>query len=155
MEEGRGMATEPAKHHGFGTTLGYRIEEWRDGYGRISLELEPRHLNTSKVVHGGVIMTLMDVITGMTGAFCTVKGNRRHAMTVSLNTNFIGQAGSGRLIGIGHKTAGGRKIYFTSGEIRNAEGLVIATATGVHRYRSGSENPEGVPKGSTVGSTGG
>lgn len=132
----------------FGHALGFKIDEWGDGHGKVSLVLERWHLNASKIVHGGVIMTLLDVATGMAGLFCTVKGNRRYSVTVSLNTNFIGQARTGKIFATGSRTASGRNLFFASAEVRSEEGVLLATATAVHRYRRGSENPEGVPKGS-------
>ena len=135
-----------AKKQDFTQVLGFKRESWIDGEGSISLDLQPWHLNGSGVVHGGVLVSMLDVATGMTGVFCTVKGNRRHSVTVSLTTNFIGQTRSGKLIATGQRTASGRKIYFASAEIRTEQGALIATGSGVHRFRSGSENPEGVPK---------
>jgi uncharacterized protein (TIGR00369 family) len=130
----------------FNQTLGFKREAWRDGEGRISLDLQPLHLNAAGVVHGGVLVTLLDVTTAMTGLFCSKKGNRRHAVTVSLTTNFIGQAKGGKIIATGRRTASGRKLYFADAEVRSESGELLATASAVHRYRSGSENPEGVPK---------
>lgn len=130
----------------FTTDIGFKIEEWRDGFGRISLPLNPGLQNAYGVVHGGVIMTMMDMLTSMVGLYCTVKGNRRYSMTVSLNTQFIGQSRTGRLIGTGQRSAAGRKLFFATGEIRTEEGALVATASAVHRYRTGSENPEGMPK---------
>lgn len=66
---------------------------------------------------------------------------------MSLTTNFIGQASSGVITASGRMTSGGRKIYFAYAEIHNDQGKLIASGSGVHRYRTGSEKPEGVPKG--------
>jgi uncharacterized protein (TIGR00369 family) len=130
----------------FTQLLGFKRESWTEGKGSISLKVEPWHLNASGVIHGGVLVSMLDVACGMTGLFCTQKGNRRHSVTVSLTTNFIGQASSGIITATGRMTSGGRKIYFAYAEIHDEKGKLIASGSGVHRYRTGSEKPEGVPK---------
>jgi uncharacterized protein (TIGR00369 family) len=130
----------------FAEELGCKVEAWADGHGRIALPLQAWHLNGSGVVHGGVLMTMLDLTTSMAGLYCTVKGHRRYSMTVSLTTHFIGQTKTGQLIGIGRRTRAGSKLFFSTAEVLTEEGGLVATASAVHRYRSGSEKPEGVPK---------
>ena len=125
--------------------LGTRIEEWRDGYVRISLVLRPEHLNRAGVVHGGLLATLLDHGGGACGLYCAVPGNARYGMTLSLTCNFIAQTNTGVLTTVGRRTAGGRKIYFAQTEVLDADGKAIASGTSVHRFRSVSEAPEGVP----------
>jgi uncharacterized protein (TIGR00369 family) len=140
MDEARHDSESP-----FLEMLGTRVEEWRDGYVRIVLDLKPHHLNRAGVVHGGVLATLLDHAGGFCGLYCTKPGNRRYGMTLSLTTNFIAQSRGGRLTAIGQRTTAGRRIYFTQTEVRDEAGTVLATGTSVHRFRSGSESPEGVP----------
>ena len=120
------------------------LEEWRDGYARIGLLLRPHHLNRSGVVHGGVLAAQLDHAGGFCGLYCTVPGNRRYGMTLSLTSNFQWQSRAGKLIAIGERVSGGSKMYFSRSEVRTATGIVVATGSSVHRYRSGSESPEGV-----------
>ena len=126
--------------------LGTKVEEWRDGYARISLVLKPEHLNRAGVVHGGVLATLLDHGGGFCGLFCDVPGNARYGMSLSLTCNFISQTRSGRLEVIGRRTAAGTKIYFAETKIVDGDGATIATGSSVHRFRSGSESSSGVPK---------
>ncbi len=130
----------------FAQLLDFKRESWRDGEGSVSLALEPWHLNGNGVVHGGVLMTMLDVVCSMSGLYCTQKGNRRHSVTVSLTTNLVGQEKTGKLIATGRVTSSGGKLYFATGEIRTEKGSLVAAASSVHRFRSGSEKPEGVPK---------
>lgn len=141
-----GEMTATSRHNSFSQELGCQVEQWSDGHGRIALQLQKWHLNAGGIVHGGVIMTLLDMATSMVGLFCPVKGNRRYSMTVSLTTNFIGQTRTGKLVAIGRRTRAGNKLFFATGEVLTEEGNLIATASAVHRYRSGSEKTEGVPK---------
>jgi uncharacterized protein (TIGR00369 family) len=114
-------------------------------YVRISLVLRPEHLNRAGVVHGGLLATLLDHGGGACGLYCPVPGNARYGMTLSLTCNFVAQTNTGVLTTIGRRTAGGRKIYFAQTEVLGADGVVIASGTSVHRFRGGSESPEGVP----------
>jgi uncharacterized protein (TIGR00369 family) len=143
----QGAALEPEDHYSgspFLAMLNTTVEEWRDGYARIGLILERKHLNRSGVVHGGVLATLLDHTGGFCGLYCTVPGNRRYGMTLSLTTNYVGQSAGGRLFAIGERVSGGGRIYHSRTEVRTDGDLVVATGSGVYRYRSGSEKPEGV-----------
>ena len=129
----------------FGQMLGFRIVEWRDGHVRIEMDIRPEHLNRSGVLHGGIISALLDSACGYVGTWCTKEGNVRRVVTVSLTTNFTGQAKGGTITTIGRKRGGGRKIFFASAEVLDGNGQVLGFGDGVLRYRSGSEDPEGIP----------
>jgi uncharacterized protein (TIGR00369 family) len=121
------------------------LEEWRDGYVRIALVLRRHHLNRAGVVHGGVLATLLDHAGGFCGLYCSVPGNRRYGMTLSLTSSFLSQSRTGVLMTTGERVSGGNKIYFAKTEVRTDAGIIVATGSSVHRYRSGSESHEGVP----------
>jgi len=125
--------------------IGVRLVEWRDGFARIKAEIQPHLLNRSGVIQGGVLATLLDNAGGICGMWCSVPGNKRYGMTLSLTANYVGQAKSGVVFATGTRTAGGRKIFFADSEVRTEGGLLLAKGSGVFRYRSGSESAEGVP----------
>src|SRR5260221_4624257 len=75
---------------GFNVLLGYRLAEWRDDFARLELVLEPKHLNRSGVVHGGVLATMLDVTLGYAGVFTAEPGRVRRAVTLSMTTSFLG-----------------------------------------------------------------
>jgi uncharacterized protein (TIGR00369 family) len=131
---------------GFNVTVGYELTEWEDGHAVLELDVEQRHLNRSGVLHGGVIATILDAACGYAGQYCGEPGNVRLAVTLSLNTQFIGQAKAGRVRCVATKIGGGRKIYFCRGDMFNADGDLIASAEGVYRFRAGSEDPKGIPR---------
>ncbi len=125
--------------------IGTEVEEWRDGYARIGVNLRPELLNRASVPHGGLVATLLDHASSFCGLYCTQPGNRRYGMTLSLSCDFIGQGTGGRLTAIGVLTKAGRSVYFSSAEVVDAQGKLLGRSTSVHRYRTGSENPKGVP----------
>ncbi|MCK4868802.1 MAG: PaaI family thioesterase [Alphaproteobacteria bacterium] len=129
----------------FGQMLGFRVVKWRDGHVRMEMDIGPEHLNRSGVLHGGVISSLLDTACGYSGTWCTKQGNVRWAITVNLTTNFTGQAKSGTITTIGRKRGGGRKIFFASAEVQDENGQVLGFGDSVQRYRTGCEDPEGIP----------
>lgn len=129
----------------FRAMLGHEIVEWDPDRAVLRLVLAPRHLNPAGVVHGGVYAALIDSALGMSGIHCVAPGRVRRSVTLSLTTQFLGQASGGTLTATGEKVGGGRSIYFAEGRIVDGEGRVVATGSGSFRYRRGSESPEGVP----------
>jgi uncharacterized protein (TIGR00369 family) len=139
------MAIQDLADSAFNDLIGFRIAEWREDYAVLKLELAARHLNRSKVVHGGVLATLIDAAAGFAGCYCSVPGNVRRALSLSVTTNFTGQAQAGVIRVVARKRAGGRTIYFASVEVFNDRDELIALGEATYRYRKGSENIEGVP----------
>lgn len=129
----------------FGQMLGFRVTEWREGFVRMEIDVRPELLNRSGVLHGGIISTLLDTACGYAGTWCAKKGNVRWAVTVSLAAHFTGQTRRGTLTTVGRKRSGGRKIFFASAEVLDESGQVLGFGDSVQRYRSGSEDPEGIP----------
>jgi uncharacterized protein (TIGR00369 family) len=124
--------------------LGVQLEQWEDGYVRTRLDLRSDHQNRSGVLHGGILTTLLDHVGSFSGLYCAPPGRARFCVTLSLTCNFVGQSKSGSVLAVGRRTAGGRNIYFAQSEVLDSNGLVLATGTSVHRYRKGSEDPQGV-----------
>ena len=78
----------------FVQAIGGRLEEWREGYVRMSITLEEHHTNPNGVMHGGVVTTLMDEALG--GVIASVRGLETmfaapHA-TVEMNASFLAGA---------------------------------------------------------------
>ena len=75
------MPEDPPPHtdlpSAFRDLVGYRLIEWGDGYAKLELTLDARHMNRSGVAHGGVLTTLMDAVGGYAGTWCAVEGNVR------------------------------------------------------------------------------
>lgn len=129
----------------FGRLLGFEIVEWEDGHCRMTMTIRPGHLNRSGVLHGGIVSTLLDTACGYAATWCRKPGHVRWVVSVTLTTHFTGQAREGVLTTIARKRGGGRKIVMASAEVRDAGGSLIGFGDGVVRYRSGSEDPDGIP----------
>jgi uncharacterized protein (TIGR00369 family) len=135
---------------GFSQLLGYKLAEWRDGESVVALTIGPRHLNRAGALHGGVLTTLIDASGGYAGCYCAVPGHARRCVTVSLTTQFLAQTKAGLLTARAHVRGGGKRLFIASAEVHDDTGALLAIGEGVYRYRSGSENPQGVPVGRTA-----
>ena len=110
--------------------LGLRLAEWAPGHCEFRLDIEPRHLNRSGSVQGGVMATLLDAACGYAGLHTEGGAPRANAVTVMLAISYLGRARQGRIRAVGRVTGGGRSLYFASAELLDDEGRVVATAQG-------------------------
>ncbi|HSG54836.1 MAG TPA: PaaI family thioesterase [Paracoccaceae bacterium] len=108
---------------------------WSDGYSRFELPLAPFLMNRFGIPHGGVHATMLDTVMGFCGCYTGDPDTRQMAMTLSMTVNFAAQAQGNVMIGEGRVTGGGRKTFFAEGTVKDELGTLIATGTGVFRYR--------------------
>jgi len=132
--------------NGFIARMGAELTHWDSERVVIEMPVEDLHLNGIGVVHGGVIGALIDTAGARTGIFCTVAGNKRSAMTVSLNVNLVGNISEGVLVTEARLRKAGKTIYVSSCDVHDGDGNLLATGEVVCRYARGSHLPEGVPE---------
>lgn len=126
--------------------LGIEMAHWEEGLARMVCIPGPQHANRSGIVHGGVMLALLDQVNAFAGLFCPTPGRKRHAVTLDLDTRFTGQGKLGhRLIAEGVLVSAGRNIFFARGEVKDEAGNLVAFGASTHRYRAGSHTLEGVP----------
>ncbi|AKV98138.1 uncharacterized domain 1-containing protein [Marinobacter sp. DSM 26671] len=135
---------EDSNMSGFREVLGFSVTDWEPGRAVITAEMTERHLNRNGFVHGGVFVSLLDSAAGLCGTYCSVPGNVRRCITISLNTHFMNPLQAGVVRIEAEMVSRGRKIFFVQGRITCGE-LLIATGQGTFRYVLGGENEEGVP----------
>jgi len=119
----------------FQETLGFTVTEWTDGACTLKQPLLDHLGNRYRILHGGVHASLMDTAMGFAVAYTGDPALRQLVMTLSLNVSYLGVATGAHVIATGRKTGGGRSTAFATGEIHDETGALIATATGVFRYR--------------------
>lgn len=110
--------------------LGFEMLHKKDGVARVKLEPRPEHLNSWKGVHGGVVMTLLDV--ALSSAARSLDESCIGCATVEMKTNFLAAA-SGTVVAEGRAQRAGRSLIFVEGELRDAGGAVIAKANGTFK----------------------
>ncbi|MBV7377841.1 PaaI family thioesterase [Maritimibacter dapengensis] len=116
--------------------MGFRITDWSEGYARWELPMSAKLGNRYGIPHGGVYATLLDTAMGFAGCYTGTSDERRLAMTLSLNVNYLSQPKGDLLVAEAHKVGGGRKTFFAEASVMDENGTTLATGTGVFRYRS-------------------
>jgi uncharacterized protein (TIGR00369 family) len=115
-------------------SLGVRITGWSEGRVTLELPLLPTMLNRSGVVHGGTICALLDAATGYAGLYAPADATPRHAVTLSLTTNFLAN-GTGRILtATGEVERSGKSIFFSRAEAWLDGGLLVATGVATMKY---------------------
>lgn len=130
---------------GFFRHMDFRLVAWDEDRAVLEMAIGPQHLNRAKVLHGGVLTSIIDIVCGFAGCYCAFPGRIRQAVTLSLTTSFTGQATGGLIRAVGCKRTGGRKIFVATVEVTDAAGAIIALGEGTYRYRLGSEDSAGEP----------
>jgi len=112
-------------------TLGFKMlsvsQEKREV--EVSFEAKPELLaNPMKQVQGGYLCAMLDEC--MSVACMVASGMSAVAPTAEMKTSFYRPAGFGPLRGVGRVSRWGKTIAFTEGELYDAEGRLVAKATG-------------------------
>ncbi len=110
-------------------------EQVSSSNGRATWKLVVRdsHLRTHGILHGGMAAVMLD--TAMGRAVTTLCAAEQSAVTAQLNVNFVRPARSGdELLATGEVLHCGRQTAVTRGELRTADGTLIATASGTFLF---------------------
>jgi uncharacterized protein (TIGR00369 family) len=116
----------------FAELLGLRVGYKRTGDVGLELDLREQHMNSWRVAHGGVVMSMLDIVMGMSAK--SLDETSIGATTVELKTNFI-KAATGCVFARGLAQRAGRSLVFAEGELRNDAQELLARATGTFKLR--------------------
>lgn len=129
-------AVEVIRDSGCQQMVGYQTELDRaTGLCTVTLDLEPNHLNRHGLLHGGMVGTLLDVVCGNAASYHFDPIERAPVLTVSLNLNFVAAATGGHVIATASSQGGGRSIAYVNGALKDADGMLLATATGIFKRK--------------------
>jgi uncharacterized protein (TIGR00369 family) len=125
-------------HIPFVELLGFELLRFERGEAEIAVGLRDELTNSWGVAHGGVTMTLLDVVMAHAARAPGDDGVAEESgvVTIEMKTTFI-RPGLGRLVGSGkrlHRTA---SLAFCEGSLADADGQLIAHATGTFKYLKG------------------
>jgi uncharacterized protein (TIGR00369 family) len=129
--------TEKDRHVPFRELLGVRLEHWADGRAVVSLETRPELTNSGGATHGGVVVSLLDM--AMASAARTTTGQPNGGITIDMSISFL-RSGAGRLLAEGRVLRDGKSFIFCEGEVRDANGELIAKALGTYKLRRADGN---------------
>ncbi|GAA4335651.1 hypothetical protein GCM10023144_29230 [Pigmentiphaga soli] len=121
--------------------MGGRFVRVEGGQTELRLPLGKQHLNSWKVSHGGVAMTLLDV--AMSSAARSAHPDGLSAATVEMKTSFL-RPGTGTLL-----TVHGKCYYrsstlaFCEAQVRDDQGELVASGSGTFKYIRRRPTPGG------------
>jgi uncharacterized protein (TIGR00369 family) len=119
----------------FVETLGMQLLRCDGGVAEIRLDVRPEMLNSWQVAHGGVVMTLLDVVMANAARSARDDGlaSLPGIVTIEMKTSFMRPA-AGVLIATGALLHGTSRTAFCEGHVRDAGGALCAHATGTFKY---------------------
>ncbi|WP_338416423.1 PaaI family thioesterase [uncultured Sphaerotilus sp.] len=110
--------------------LGFELIRFEGGEAEIQVELKPELLNSFLVAHGGLSMTLLDVV--MAHAARSVQ-HESGVVTIEMKTSFF-RPGEGRLRAVGKLLHRSVTMAFTEGHVYGGDGQLCAHATATFKY---------------------
>ena len=127
------FAREYQKKIPFVSHLKILTEALGEGTAKLSLPIDPHLTNSLGTVHGGVIMSLLDV--ALCTAARTLHPDSVGVITIDLSTSFIGGGKGERLLAESRVLRDGKSMIFVEGEAKNDDGSLVAKAIGTVRVR--------------------
>jgi acyl-CoA thioesterase len=122
--------------------LGVEFISAADGRSVVALNLEPWHLNSWSVAHGGVLMSLLDVAMAVAGR--SLNASDGGGVTVEMKTSFLQPAKAGsRLIVSGYAFHRSTTMAFCEGEARDSDDRLIAKSMGTFKYLKSGAGSDG------------
>lgn len=115
--------------------LGIRIEEAIGGRSTLVLDLKPELLNTRGAMHGGVVMTMLDVSMAQAArSMVRHQGETDHGvMTIELKSTFMRGNTGKRVIARGHCVHRTPSLCFCEAEVVEEDGRVLARGSGTFK----------------------
>lgn len=113
--------------------LGMRLVSAHDGVAEVALQGAPEHENSLGMVHGGVVMTLLDVAMARAARAGGGHGDSGTVVTVEMKTNFFRPA-SGYLLARGRLLHRSATLAYCEAELLDGEQHLIAKALGTFKY---------------------
>ena len=126
-------AREYQKKIPFVSHLKILTEELGKGTARLSMPVEAHLRNSLGTVHGGAIMSLLDV--ALCTAARTLHPESIGVLTIDLSTSFIGGGSGAKLYAEARVMRDGRSMSFVEAEAKNDDGSLVAKAIATVRVR--------------------
>ena len=97
-----------------------------DGVARLSLAIQPFHINTQAIVQGGVLCSLADV-AGLLAVGTRLSLGQR-PRTVQMDVHFLAPAKEGTLVAVGRIAKMGNLVSVSDVEIQDESGKTVCMA---------------------------
>jgi len=127
---------------GFNGLIGHEVVAWRHGFVEMRLKVRPELCNANGLLHGGVLMTLLDGASGFACTFNETATARRLSVTLAFTTQFIKAARDGDVLTIfgAWRPSTSQSTFAAETEIYDQHGDLIATGSGTFRYLKGERS---------------
>jgi uncharacterized protein (TIGR00369 family) len=129
----------------FHAHLGLKLEHIERGKAVTSIEMRPEFIGDplKKILHGGVIATLLDVTGGIT-SFSTLDWPRETSLnTIDMRVDYVRMGKGERFTCEGHIIRRGNRIVVCRSDLKDDRGQIVALGTATYNIFS---NPEELPK---------
>ena len=125
-------------HIPFAELLGLELLRFEHGEAEIAVTLRAELTNSWGVAHGGVSMTVLDIVMAHAARSPGEDGVAESSgvVTVEMKTSFL-RPGLGRLVGVGKRLHRTVSMAFCEGSLVDADGQLVAHATGTFKYLKG------------------
>lgn len=119
----------------FADHIGLRVLQMGGGQATLKVAMLPELLNTWKVAHGGVTMTLLDVTMAHAARSLNMVGDDKGpgVVTIEMKTSFM-RPGEGDLTCEARVLHRSTTMAYTEGSVYTAAGQLCAHATGTFKY---------------------
>ncbi len=122
-------------HIPFVEQLGFELHRMGQGEAELRVDLNEGHLNSWRVAHGGLLMTLLDV--AMAHAARSIHAEQPDfgpgVVTIEMKTSFM-RPGEGQLRAVGRLLHRSTTMAFCEGSVYGADDKLCAHATGTFKY---------------------
>ncbi len=124
------------RHIPFAETLGLELWAFAAGHAELRLPLNAGLMNSMHVGHGGVLMTMLDVVMAHAARSADATDTTPAGpgiVTVEMKTSFMRPAAHGPLRAVGQLVHGTTTMAFTEGRVFDSAGQLCAHATGTFK----------------------
>ena len=111
-------------------TLGFTLARIADGEVWFTCEPHEAHYNPIGMVHGGLVCTLLDSALGCAVHTQLPAGVGYTSIEIKVSYLRAVSPASGMLTAHAQVTKPGRRVAFVDGDVRDAAGKIVATASG-------------------------
>src|SRR5476649_1939978 len=132
----------PYEFRGFNGVIGHEVVSWRPGFVEMRMNVRPELCNANGLLHGGVLMTLLDSASGLACTFNDTATARRLSVTLAFTTQFIKAAREGdelKILGAWRPSTS-KSTFACETEIYDQHGELVGTVTGTFRYLKGERS---------------
>ena len=109
--------------------LGWKFLEFDSASLVLKAEMQarPEFVNPVGFIHGGMLAAMLDETIAPTLA--ATLGEGEFALTIEIKVNFVAPARVGTIVGTGRIVSKGRSLCFLEGQLHDAQGNLLATAS--------------------------